>query len=132
MMTHRPSKVRLFLGFLLYLASCAAVVGVMLALPDSRWLRVTLCGVALLVVAGFMLSYHFGTHGYWRRSDIGVHLMTFGLANAVVLSYVLMAFLGWIPLEALPFLSALTYWTLTWLFGWRTVIMVNYLRGGGE
>lgn len=131
-MIHQASRIRLFLGFLLYLASCAAVVGVMLALPDDWIVRTVLVGVALLVTVTFMVSYHVGTHGYWRRSDIGVHLMTFGLTNAIVLAYVLLAFLGWIPLELLPFLSALTYWTLSWLFGWRTVIMLGYLRSGGE
>ena len=58
--------------------------------------------------------------------------MTFALTNAIVLSYVLLAFLGWIPLSVLPFLSALTYWTLAWLFGWRTTLMLGYLRRPGE
>ena len=128
----RSSKIRLFLGFLLYLASCAVVVGVMVALPDNRVVRVALVALAFVSTLLFMVTYHFGTRGYWRKSDIGVHLMTFGLTNALVLTYVLLAFLGWIPLVVLPYLSALTYWTIAWLFGWRTVIMRGYLRGSGK
>jgi hypothetical protein len=131
-MIHTASKVRLIVGFLLYLASCTGVVGLMLVLPENRWVRATLVGVALLATVLFMVSYHVGTRGYWRRSDIGVHLMTFALADAIVLAYVAAAFLGWIPLAVLPYLSALTYLTIAWLFGWRTVIMRGYLRGGGK
>lgn len=132
-MIHKASRTRLLVGFLLYIASSAAVVGLMVALgDDNRLIRVALVGVAWVATSVFMVTYHVGTKGYWRKSDIGVHLMSFALANWLVLLYVLLAFLGWIPLVVLPYLSALTYWTIAWLFGWRTVIMRGYLRGGSD
>ena len=131
-MVRRSSKTRLLVGFLSYLLTCAAVVVLLVVLPDGRWVRVCLAGVAFVASLTFMTAYHFGTAGGWRRSDIGVNLMVFGLTNAIVTGFVVATFLGWIPVVILPFFSALTYLTVAWLEIWRTVIMTGYLRRGGD
>ena len=124
------SKARLLVGFLAYLLTCAGVVTALALLPaDARWVRLVLAVAAFVAALLFMVSYHVGSRGAWRRSDIGVHLMTFGLTNAIVMAFVVLAFLGWIPAIVLPFFSALTYLTVAGLFAWRTVIMVGYQRG---
>jgi hypothetical protein len=122
----------LLVGFLSYLFTCAAVVVLLVVLPDGRWVRVALAGVAFVASLTFMAAYHFGTSGDWRRSDIGVNLMIFGLTNAIVMGFVVAAFLGWIPVIILPFFSALTYLTVAWLEIWRTVIMTGYLGRDGD
>ena len=132
-MVKRSSKVRLLVGFLAYLLTSAAVVVLMAGWPDDvSWLRVTLAAVAFIASLTFMAAYHFGTSGDWRRSDIGVNLMIFGLTNAIVIGFVVAAFLGRIPAAVFPYFSALTYLTVAWLEIWRTVIMTGYLRRGGD
>jgi hypothetical protein len=126
----QSSRTRLSIGFLCYLISCAVVIGVMIAWPEARLVRMALAGGALILTLAFMLTYHIGTRGDWRKSDIGVHLMVFGLTNAIVLTLVVISFLGWLPIWLGPAISAATYLTIGWLFGWRTVIMDGYLHAG--
>ena len=128
----RASKKRLLVGLGVYLLASLVLVLVMLLVPDEfdHWLRAGLAASALVSALLFMAAYQVGTRGRWRDSDIGVHLMTFAFTDAMVLLYVVLAFFGLIPLIVLPFLGALTYMTLAWLFGWRTVIMRGYMRRG--
>ena len=126
----RSSKARLLFGVLAYLLACAGVVLLMVVLPDDgdRLLRVGLAALAWAASMTFMTVYALGTEGDWRKSDIGVNLMIFGATNAIVMGFVVAAFLGWIPAVVFPFFSALTYLTVAWLEVWRTKIMAGYLR----
>lgn len=129
-MMRQSSKTRLSIGFLAYLLTAAAVVALLMFTDEAKWIRLALAAGALAMTLAFMLTYHLGTRGGWRRSDIGVHLMVFGATNGAVLAFVVLAFLGVLPVAVMPYISALTYLTVGWLFGWRTVIMDGYLRGG--
>lgn len=128
----QSSKTRLTFGLLAYLLSAGAVVLLLILTGGAPWVRMALAIGALVMTLAFMTTYHLGTRGAWRRSDIGVHLMVFGLANGIILAFVVLAFLGALPMAVLPYFSALTYLTVGWLFGWRTVIMDGYLRGGPD
>lgn len=116
-----PRVGRLAVGFALYLLSVAAVCW--LVFLFDRPTRVGVLVLAWLMTALFVGGYHRWTHGHWRDSRHGVHIMTFSSAVLLVLSYVLLAFAGLIPLWFLPYLSAITYLTMAWLFGWRYALM---------
>jgi chromate transport protein ChrA len=85
--------------------------------------RVVVVGFALVMPAAFCLCYHLWTHGHWRDSRYGVHLMVFSGLSAMIVLYVFLALLGVVPHSWRPVSGVVIYLTVGGLFLWRLILL---------
>lgn len=93
----------------------------------ALWLWWFLIAIGFVGAMLFPVLYHFGsreTNGYWRRSEMGRHLMAFSLAvGYALLALLLRVALGDYPGRALVNFSSI--FALVGVVWWRSVL---YLR----
>jgi hypothetical protein len=85
--------------------------------------RLVVVGFALAMPAAFCLCYHLWTHGHWKDSRYGAHLMVFSAICTLIMLYVFLALLGVVPLSWRPVSAVIIYLAVGALFLWRLILL---------
>jgi hypothetical protein len=93
----------------------------------ALWVWLFLAALGFIGSALFPVLYHHGSHGAWRHTEMGRHLMAFSVA----VGYALLALLLRIALGDYPGRAVVNYSAIVGLVGvtwWRSILYIRTSR----